>query len=122
MIDGQNFFDQPVRNSSITYDSIQKIVTDQGDYYRTCCLLDYNYFKNYYKMIATDISKQQALDTNPKAIKQTNFTGNLARAAGATMFFIAEEAKENVLHFSHGTVKVFNFMFWFNIKWHSKTF
>ena len=122
MIDGQNFFDQPVRNSLITYDSIQKIVTDQGDYYRTCCLLDYNYFKNYYKMITTDISKQQALDTNPKAIKQTNFTGNLARAAGATMFFIVEEAKENVLHFSHGTVKVFNFMFWFNIKWLSKTF
>ena len=59
MIDWQNFFDQPVRNDLITYDNIRKIATGQGDNYTTGCLLDYNYFKKYYKMIATYLSKQQ---------------------------------------------------------------
>ena len=67
VIDGQNFYDQPVRNDLMTYDVIQKITTGQGDDYSTGCLLDYNYFKNYYKMIAIDWSKQQALHADPKA-------------------------------------------------------
>ena len=62
MIDGQNFFDQPVRNDLISYDSIQKIATVQADDYTNACLLDYNYFRNNFKMIAIDLSKQQALD------------------------------------------------------------
>ena len=57
-------------------------------------------------MIAIDLSKQQKLDADPKAIKQINFTGNLDRAEGSTMFFIIEEAKKMVLDFSKGTVKV----------------
>ena len=57
-------------------------------------------------MIAIDLSKQQALDADPKAIQQINFTANLDRAGNTTMFFIIEEAKENVLEFSQGTVKV----------------
>ena len=59
MIDGQNAFDQPIRNNLITYDNIQNIATDQGDDYTTGCVLDYDYFKKYYKMIAIDLSKQQ---------------------------------------------------------------
>ena len=58
MIDGQNFFDQPVRNNFITYDIIRKIETDQGDDYTTGCLLEYSYSKNYYKMIAIDLGIQ----------------------------------------------------------------
>ena len=57
-------------------------------------------------MIAIDLSKQQALDTDPKAMQHISFSGNLDRAEGATMFFITEEAKETVLDFSQGTVKV----------------
>ena len=60
MIDGRNFFEQPVKNNFITYDNIWKIATGQGDDYTTGCLLDYNYFNSYYKMTATDLSKQQA--------------------------------------------------------------
>ena len=45
MIDGQNFFDQPVKNNLRTYDNIRKIGNGQGDYYTTSCLVDYNYFK-----------------------------------------------------------------------------
>ena len=82
----------------MTYDNIQSIAMGQGDDYKTGCLLDYNYFKKYYKMIAIDLSKQQALDTDPKAIQQINFTGNLAQQE--TFFFIIEEAREIVLDFS----------------------
>ena len=78
MIDGKIFFDQPVKSSMRTYDNIQKIAKGQGDDYTTGCLLDYNYFNKQYKMIAIDLSKQQALDADQKAIQQINFTGNLA--------------------------------------------
>ena len=57
-------------------------------------------------MIAIDLSKQQALDANPRAIQQINFTANLERDEDTTMFFITEEAKETVLGFPQGTVKV----------------
>ena len=67
MIDVQDLFDQPVKNYLITH-NIQKIATGQADGYATGCLLDYNYFNNYYKMIAIDLSKQ-ALDSDPKIIQ-----------------------------------------------------
>ena len=89
MIDGQNFFDQPVKNNLRTYPkNIRKIATGQGDDYTTGCLLDYNYFKNYYKMIATDLSKRQTLRANPKTIQQITLTRNLDLTVEATMFFI----------------------------------
>ena len=61
-------------------------------------MLDYNYFIDYYKIIAIDLTKQQELDDDPKAIQQTNFTRYLAPSGNAetTMFFITEEAKETV--------------------------
>ena len=77
MIDGKNFFDQAVKNDKVTYENIRKIATGQGDDYTTGCLLDYIYFKNYYKMIAVGLSKRQALDADVKAIQQINFTENL---------------------------------------------
>ena len=57
-------------------------------------------------MIAIDLSNQKALDTDPKAIQQINFTGNLDQAGNTTMFFIIEKGKETILGFSHGTVRV----------------
>ena len=72
----------------------------------TGCLLDYSYFKDHYKMIAIDLSKQQALDADPRAIQQINFTANLDRDGNTTMFFIIEEAKETALDFSQGTIRV----------------
>ena len=69
--------DQPVRNDLITFYNIRKITTGQGDDYTTGCLLDYNYFEKYYKVITKDLSKQQALDADPKEIQQMSFTGNL---------------------------------------------
>ena len=92
MIDGKNFFDQPINNMSKTYENIRKITIGQGDDYTTGCLLDYIYFKKY-KMIAVDLSKQQALDSDPKAIQQINFTANLGRDGNTRFYFILEEAK-----------------------------
>ena len=94
MKDKKKFFDQPIEKDLITFENIQKIANDQRDDYTTGCLLDYNYFKHFYKMIAIDLSKQQDLDAGPKAIQQINFTGNLETAGQKTMFFIIEEAKK----------------------------
>ena len=105
-IDGKNFFDQPINSELKTYENIRKIATGKGNDYTTSCLLDYSYFKDNYKMIAIDLSKQQALDGDRRAIQQINFTADLDRAGNTTMFLIIEEARETVLDFSQGTVKV----------------
>ena len=106
VIDRRNFFSQPVKNNLITYDNIRKIATGQGNDYTTGCLLEYNFFDSYYKMIAIDLSKLQAVDADPKAIHQINFTANLDQDGNTTMLFIIEEAKETILDFSQRTVKV----------------
>ena len=106
MIDGRNFFDQPANGMSKTYENIRKIATGKGDDYATGCLLDYPYVKENYKMIAIGLSRQNELDTDPRAIKQINFTADLDRAGNTTTFFITEEAKKNIFEFSQGNVKV----------------
>ena len=83
-----------------------KITSGQGDNYTTGCLLDYNYFKKDSKMIPTDLSKQQALDADPEATKQINFTGNLSGNNNRLIFFIIEETVKAILDFSQGTVKL----------------
>ena len=106
VINCENFFDQPIKNNKITYDNIRKIATGKGDDYTNGCLLDYIYFADTYKMIAVDLSKQQALDADPSAIQQITFTANLDRAGNTRVYFILEKAKETILDFSQGTVKV----------------
>ena len=106
VINGENFFDPPVKNKKTTYDHIRKIATGYGDDYTTGCLLDYPYSIETYKMIAIDSTKQKALYFNPKAIQQINFTANLDRAGNTRIYFILEEVKETILDFSQGTVKV----------------
>ena len=105
MIDGRNLFDQPINSMSKTYENIRKITTGKGDGYTTGYLLDYPYFKENYKMIAIDISRQNKLDADPRAIQEINFTANLDRAGNTTIFFSIEEAKETIFEFSKGTVK-----------------
>ena len=68
MINGENFFDQPIKDNKVTCENIIKIATGQGDGYTTGFLLDYPYFKDSYKIIAVDLRKQQVLDTDPRAI------------------------------------------------------
>ena len=69
MINGRNFFDQPKKkkkNDLKTFNNIRKTAMGQGYDYTTGCLLDYPYFKKYFKLIAIDLSKQQKLDADPK--------------------------------------------------------
>ena len=71
-IDGQNFFDKPVKNNIRTYNNVLKITTGQGDDYTTGCLLFCPYFNEHYKMIVA-LSKQQAPHANSKAITANQF-------------------------------------------------
>ena len=99
MINGENFFDQPIKNNKVTYEYIRKIATGKGDDYTTGCLLDYPYFKDSYKMIVVDLTKQQTLDADPRANQQINFTANINRVGNTRIYFILEEAKETKLDF-----------------------
>ena len=69
MIDGRNFFNQSIQNDFKIYDDVRKIAAGQSDDYRTGCSLDFPYFKKYYKLLAIDLSKQQKLNADLKAIK-----------------------------------------------------
>ena len=93
LIDGKNFIDQPVKNYQKTY-KIRRFTTGQGDDYTTHRLLDFVYFKNYYKLIPKDLSKQQVLLADPKEIQQINFTRNLERGGQTSMCFNIEEVKK----------------------------
>ena len=106
----ENFLHQPKKNKKkthkVTYENLRRTATVQEDDSTTDYLLDYIYFKKYYKMIAVDLGKQHALDTDLEAIQQINFTENLKRAGNTRFYFIIEEANKTVFDFSEGTVKV----------------
>ena len=73
MIDGRNFYDQPINDLIKQYDEVRKVSTGKGDDYTTRCLLDYAYFRDHYRLIAVDLSNQKALDADPRAIQQIVF-------------------------------------------------
>ena len=75
MIDGRNFYDQPINDMMKQYNQVRKVSTGQGDDYTTGCLLDYAYFKDKYRLIAIDLSKQKALHADSRAIQQIVFQG-----------------------------------------------
>ena len=108
IINWESFFDQPVKNNLRKKNNIIKMSTVQKRYYASGCLSDYNYFNNYYKILAIDLSKQEAPDPDLKPIQQSNFSGNLSRKVNAkkNFFFLIEEVKETVLGIWQGTVKV----------------
>ena len=110
MINGKNHFDKPINSDDDdddddddfqTYEKIWEIASGKGEDNTTGCLLDYPYFKENYKMVAIDLSKQQLLDADPRVTQQINFTANLDRAGNTTIVFAIEEAKETILDFTH---------------------
>ena len=91
------------------YDEIRKVSTGYGDDYTTGCLLDYAYFKDNYRLIAVDLSKQKALDADSRAIQQIIFTGKIKSTEANTrvmIYYILEQSKETMLELSKGTTKV----------------
>ena len=75
IISGKNFYHQPINSDIKRYKEIRKLTTGQGEDYTTGCLLDYDYIKNHYRLIAVDLSRQKELDADPKAIQQIKFVG-----------------------------------------------
>ena len=71
IINGKNFHNQPIDSDIKRYEEIRKLATGQVEDYTTGCLLDYDYTKNHYRLIAIDLSRQKELDADPKAFQQT---------------------------------------------------
>ena len=77
----------------------------KGEDYITGSLLDYDYFKNNYKLVAINLSKQKELNADPRAIQQIEFKYMLG--TNSTIFWVLEKSKETILEFYKGTVKVY---------------
>ena len=108
MIDGRNFYHQLIDDLIKQYDKGKKVFTGQGNGYTTGCLLDYAYFKDNYRLIAVDLSKQKTLDVDPRAIQQIIFQG-VSREADDTkirLYTVLGKSKETVLEFYKRTAKV----------------
>ena len=108
LIDGTNFYDQPINGKIKQYDEVIKVSMGYGDDYTTGCLLDYAYFKDNYRLIAVDLSKQKDLDVDPTAIQKIVFQGVVGGANNTKirLYTILEQSKETMLEFSKGTAKV----------------
>ena len=114
IVNEENFYDQPIDSDKKRYEGIIKITTGQGEDYTTGCLLDYEYIKSHYKLIAVDLRRQKELDADPKTIQQIEFVGQLRNTEGVnadgtqSMFVltILEKIKETRLRFFHGTITV----------------
>ena len=104
LTDSRNFYDQPFNDLAKQYNEIRKIATRQGDDYTTGCLLDYQYFKDHYNLIAVDLSKQKELDADSRAIQQIEFYGMLK--TNSQVCTVLEKSKETMLEFYKGTAKV----------------
>ena len=105
IIDGRNFYDNPIENDVEKYRESKKVITGKGEDYTTGSLLDFDYFKKHYKLIAVDLSKQKELDADPRAIQQTEFKCMLG--INSTIYWVFKKSKETVLEFYKGTVKVY---------------
>ena len=80
LIDGRNFYNQPINDLIKQYHGVRKILTGQSDDYITGCLLDYAYFKGNQRLTAVDLNKQKDLDADPRAIQQIVFQGIVGQA------------------------------------------
>ena len=105
IIDGQNFYDNPIESDIEKYRELKKVMIGKGEDYTTGSLLDYNYFKKHYKLVAVDLSKQKELDAVPRAIQKIEFKYMLG--TNSTIYLVLEKSKETILEFHKGTVKIY---------------
>ena len=102
IIDKLAFLDLPIKNEEEAYEKIINI--SRNNEYTTGNLLDYDYFKKYYRLIAIDLSKQKVLQENEDLIQQINYIGRLEETAN--VFIIVEKKEENILEFSQNFADV----------------
>ena len=105
IIDGRNFYDNPIESDIEKYRELKKVMIGKGEDYTTGSLLDFNYFDKNYKLVAVDLSKQKELDADPRAIQQIEFKYMLG--TNSTIYWVLEKSKETMLEFYKGTVKVY---------------
>ena len=105
IIDGRNFYDNPIENDMEKYRELKKEMIGKGEDYTTGSLLDYDYFLKHYKLVAVDLSKQKELDADPRAIQQIEFKYMLP--TNSSIYWVLEKSKETILEFYKGTVKVY---------------
>ena len=105
IIDGRNFYDNPIESDIEKYRELKKVMIGQGEDYTTGSLLDFNYFDKHYKLVAVDLSKQKELDADPRAIQQIELKYMLG--TNSTIYWVLEKSKETILEFYKGTVKVY---------------
>ena len=105
IIDGRNFYDNPIESDIEKYRELKKVMTGKGEDYTTGSLLDFNYFDKHYKLVAVDLSKQKELDADPRAVQQIEFKYMLG--TNSTIYWVLEKSKETILEFYKGTVKVY---------------
>ena len=104
IIDGRNFYDNPIESDIEKYRELKKVMIGKGEDYTTGSLLDSNYFDKHYKLVAVDLSKQKELDADPRAIQQIEFKYMIKMSS--TIYWVLEKSKETTLEFYKGTVKV----------------
>ena len=105
IIDGRNFYDDPIESDIEKYRELKKVMIGKGEDYTTGSLLDYNYFDQHYKLVAADLSKQKELDTHPREIQQIEFKYMLG--TNSPIYWVLKKSKETILEFYKGTVKVY---------------
>ena len=105
IIDGRNFYDNNINSDVEKYTELKKVMIGKGDDYTTGSLLDYDYFKKSYKLVAIDLSKQKELDADPRAIQQIQFKCEFD--VESMIYIILEKSKETILEFYKGTVNVY---------------
>ena len=104
LINGVNFHDQPISSDIKKYEESLKMTTGRGENYETGCLLDFNYYKKHYSIIACDLSRQKVLDLNPRIALQLEILFMLN--TDSQILTILQKSKETKLEFSKGTTKV----------------
>ena len=105
IIDGRNFYDNPIESDIEKYRELKKVMIGKGEDYTTGSLLDYDYFNKHYKLVAVDLPKQKELDPDPRAIQQIEFKYMLE--TNSTIYWVLEKSKETILEFYKGTAKVY---------------
>ena len=105
IIDGRNFYDNPIESDIEKYRELKKVMIGKGEDYTTGSLLDFNYFDKHYKLVAVDLSKQKELDADPRAIQQIELKYMLG--TNSTIYWVLEKSKETILEFYKGIVKVY---------------
>ena len=105
IVDGRNFYDNPIESDIEKYRELKKVMIGKGEDYTIGSLLDFDYFKKHYKLVAVNLSKQKELDADPRAIQQIEFKYMLE--TNSAIHWVLKNSKETILEFYKGTVKVY---------------